>query len=194
MFDDEFERNTIPDEYTREELFKMAKENFKKAIKAEDFKKEYEENIKKNSKLFLLWNILTGYKVELPKSNSKQMELINIMVQMVPNKINLNNWKEDIISVLKVKTDPDQINVSAIISILIAEHDLVIDKDFQKEILSYKKEFEDNIAQNGLIKFQGYIVHYLMVNKLVEELYDATFLKDFIYNEIEKIEKEPLPI
>ena len=92
-----------------------------------------------------------------------------------------------------MKTDKDAFNATADCAILIAELDLVTDKDFQKKILSYKDKFDDRIANNGMRCYQGYIINHLMLKKWVDETYVGTFWKVWINDEIEKLEKEPLP-
>ena len=41
--------------------------------------------------------------------------------------------------------------------------------------------------------YQGYIINHLMLKKWVDETYVGTFWKVWINDEIEKLEKEPLP-
>jgi hypothetical protein len=200
MFDDfeEFEKNHVPGSYEREELYKMAEEKFDDVFKDNrEIQDEY-KRIKSSPKLAILWSILTGWKFkedEIKTEGLPPREMLTaLMLKMCPEKLVLDDgWKSNIMEAIQMKTDKDAFNATADCTILIAEKDLVTDKDFQKKILSYKEKFEDSIANNGMSSYQGYIIHHLLMKKWVEDTYDETFWKDMIYKEIEKIEREPLP-
>ena len=202
MFDDEefenFEKNHVPGPYEREELYKMAEEKFNDVYKDNrEIQDEY-KRIKSSPKLAILWSILTGWKFkedEIKTEGLPPREMLTaLMLRMCPEKLVLDEgWKSNIMEALQMKTGKDAFNATADCTILIAEKDLVTDKDFQKKILSYKEKFEDSIANNGMSSYQGYIIHHLLMKKWVEDTYDETFWKDMIYKEIEKIEREPLP-
>lgn len=202
MFDDEefenFEKNHVPGPYEREELYKMAEEKFNDVYKDNrEIQDEY-KRIKSSPKLAILWSILTGWKFkedEIKTEGLPPREMLTVlMLRMCPEKLVLDEgWKSNIMESLQMKTDKDSFNATADCTILIAEKDLITDKDFQKKILSYKEKFEDSIANNGMSSYQGYIIHHLLMKKWVEDTYDETFWKDMIYKEIEKIEREPLP-
>ena len=202
MFDDEefenFEKNHVPGPYEREELYKMAAEKFDDVYKDNrEIQDEY-KRIKSSPKLAILWSILTGWKFkedEIKTEGLPPREMLTaLMLRMCPEKLVLDEgWKSNIMEALQMKTGKDAFNATADCTILIAEKDLVTDKDFQKKILSYKEKFEDSIANNGMSSYQGYIIHHLLMKKWVEDTYDETFWKDMIYKEIEKIEREPLP-
>ena len=202
MFDDEefenFEKNHVPGPYEREELYKMAEEKFDDVYKDNrEIQDEY-KRIKSSPKLAILWSILTGWKFkedEIKTEGLPPREMLTaLMLRMCPEKLVLDEgWKSNIMEALQMKTGKDAFNATADCTILIAEKDLVTDKDFQKKILSYKEKFEDSIANNGMSSYQGYIIHHLLMKKWVEDTYDETFWKDMIYKEIEKIEREPLP-
>ena len=200
MFDDfeEFEKNHVPGPYEREELYKMAEEKFNDVYKDNrEIQDEY-KRIKSSPKLAILWSILTGWKFKEDEINIEGLPpremLTALMLKMCPEKLVLDNdWKRNIMEALEMKTGKDAFNATADCTILIAEKDLITDKDFQKKILSYKEKFEDSIANNGMSSYQGYIIHHLLMKKWVEDTYDETFWKDMIYKEIEKIEREPLP-
>ena len=196
----EFEENEnhIPDAYEREELYKMAAEGFDNVYKENrEIQDEY-KRIKSSPKLSMLWTILTGWKFKDEEINLDGLppreKLTALMLKMCPEKMVLDSgWKSNIMVAIEMTTDKDAFNATADCTILIAEKDLITDKDFQKKILSYKTKFEDGIANKGLRSYQGYIVHHLLMKKWVEDTYDETFWKDMIYKEIEKIEREPLP-
>ena len=200
MFDDfeEFEKNHVPGPYEREELYKMAEEKFNDVYKDNrEIQDEY-KRIKSSPKLAILWSILTGWKFkedEIKTEGLPPREMLTaLMLRMCPEKLVLDEgWKSNIMEALQMKTGKDAFNATADCTILIAEKDLITDKDFQKKILSYKEKFEDSIANNGMSSYQGYIIHHLLMKKWVEDTYDETFWKDMIYKEIEKIEREPLP-
>lgn len=202
MFDDEefenFEKNHVPGPYEREELYKMAEEKFNDVYKDNrEIQDEY-KRIKSSPKLAILWSILTGWKFkedEIKTEGLPPREMLTaLMLRMCPEKLVLDEgWKSNIMEELQMKTGKDAFNATADCTILIAEKDLITDKDFQKKILSYKEKFEDSIANNGMSSYQGYIIHHLLMKKWVEDTYDETFWKDMIYKEIEKIEREPLP-
>jgi len=200
MFDDfeEFEKNHVPGPYEREELYKMAEEKFDDVYKDNrEIQDEY-KRIKSSPKLAILWSILTGWKFkedEIKTEGLPPREMLTaLMLKMCPEKLVLDDgWKSNIMEALQMKTGKDAFNATADCTILIAEKDLITDKDFQKKILSYKEKFEDSIANNGMSSYQGYIIHHLLMKKWVEDTYDETFWKDMIYKEIEKIEREPLP-
>ena len=200
MFDDfeEFEKNHVPGPYEREELYKMAAEKFDDVYKDNrEIQDEY-KRIKSSPKLAILWSILTGWKFkedEIKTEGLPPREMLTaLMLKMCPEKLVLDDgWKSNIMEALQMKTGKDAFNATADCTILIAEKDLITDKDFQKKILSYKEKFEDSIANNGMSSYQGYIIHHLLMKKWVEDTYDETFWKDMIYKEIEKIEREPLP-
>jgi hypothetical protein len=200
MFDDfeEFEKNHVPGPYEREELYKMAEEKFNDVYKDNrEIQDEY-KRIKSSPKLAILWSILTGWKFkedEIKTEGLPPREMLTaLMLKMCPEKLVLDDgWKSNIMEALQMKTGKDAFNATADCTILIAEKDLITDKDFQKKILSYKEKFEDSIANNGMSSYQGYIIHHLLMKKWVEDTYDETFWKDMIYKEIEKIEREPLP-
>ncbi len=200
MFDDfeEFEKNHVPGPYEREELYKMAEEKFDDVYKDNrEIQDEY-KRIKSSPKLAILWSILTGWKFkedEIKTEGLPPREMLTaLMLRMCPEKLVLDDgWKSNIMEALQMKTGKDAFNATADCTILIAEKDLITDKDFQKKILSYKEKFEDSIANNGMSSYQGYIIHHLLMKKWVEDTYDETFWKDMIYKEIEKIEREPLP-
>lgn len=200
MFDDfeEFEKNHVPGPYEREELYKMAEEKFEDVYKDNrEIQDEY-KRIKTSPKLAILWSILTGWKFkedEIKTEGLPPREMLTaLMLRMCPEKLVLDDgWKSNIMEALQMKTGKDAFNATADCTILIAEKDLITDKDFQKKILSYKEKFEDSIANNGMSSYQGYIIHHLLMKKWVEDTYDETFWKDMIYKEIEKIEREPLP-
>lgn len=202
MFDDEefenFEKNHVPGPYEREELYKMAEEKFNDVYKDNrEIQDEY-KRIKSSPKLAILWSILTGWKFkedEIKTEGLPPREMLTaLMLRMCPEKLVLDeDWKSNIMEELQMKTGKDAFNATADCTILIAEKDLITDKDFQKKILSYKEKFEDSIANNGMSSYQGYIIHHLLMKKWVEDTYDETFWKDMIYKEIEKIEREPLP-
>ena len=202
MFDDEefenFEKNHVPGPYEREELYKMAEEKFNDVYKDNrEIQDEY-KRIKSSPKLAILWSILTGWKFkedEIKTEGLPPREMLTaLMLRMCPEKLVLDEgWKSNIMEALEMKTGKDAFNATADCTILIAEKDLITDKDFQKKILSYKEKFEDSIANNGMSSYQGYIIHHLLMKKWVEDTYDETFWKDMIYKEIEKIEREPLP-
>lgn len=202
MFDDEefenFEKNHVPGTYEREELYKMAEEKFDDVYKDNrEIQDEY-KRIKSSPKLSILWSILTGWKFkedEIKTEGLPPREMLTaLMLRMCPEKLVLDEgWKSNIMEALQMKTAKDAFNATADCTILIAEKDLITDKDFQKKILSYKEKFEDSIANNGMSSYQGYIIHHLLMKKWVEDTYDETFWKDMIYKEIEKIEREPLP-
>ena len=200
MFDDfeEFEKNHVPGPYEREELYKMAEEKFDDVFKDNrEIQDEY-KRIKSSPKLAILWSILTGWKFkedEIKTEGLPPREMLTaLMLRMCPEKLVLDDgWKSNIMEALQMKTGKDAFNATADCTILIAEKDLITDKDFQKKILSYKEKFEDSIANNGMSSYQGYIIHHLLMKKWVEDTYDETFWKDMIYKEIEKIEREPLP-
>lgn len=200
MFDDfeDFEKNHIPGSYEREELYKMAEEKFNDVYKENrEIQDEY-KRIKSSPKLAILWSILTGWKFkedEIKTEGLPPREMLTaLMLRMCPEKLVLDEgWKSNIMEALQMKTGKDAFNATADCTILIAEKDLITDKDFQKKILSYKEKFEDSIANNGMSSYQGYIIHHLLMKKWVEDTYDETFWKDMIYKEIEKIEREPLP-
>lgn len=200
MFDDfeEFEKNHVPGPYEREELYKMAEEKFEDVYKDNrEIQDEY-KRIKSSPKLAILWSILTGWKFkedEIKTEGLPPREMLTaLMLKMCPEKLVLDDgWKSNIMEAIQMKTDKDAFNATADCTILIAEKDLITDKDFQKKILSYKEKFEDSIANNGMSSYQGYIIHHLLMKKWVEDTYDETFWKDMIYKEIEKIEREPLP-
>lgn len=202
MFDDEefenFEKNHVPGPYEREELYKMAEEKFNDVYKDNrEIQDEY-KRIKSSPKLAILWSILTGWKFkedEIKTEGLPPREMLTaLMLRMCPEKLVLDEgWKSNIMEALQMKTGKDAFNATADCTILIAEKDLITDKDFQKKILSYKEKFEDSIANNGMSSYQGYVIHHLLMKKWVEDTYDETFWKDMIYKEIEKIEREPLP-
>lgn len=200
MFDDfeDFEKNHIPGSYEREELYKMAEEKFNDVYKENrEIQDEY-KRIKSSPKLAMLWTILTGWKFKEDEINLDGLppreKLTALMLKMCPEKLVLDSgWKSNILEAIEMKTEKDAFNATADCTILIAEKDLITDKDFQKKILSYKEKFEDSIANNGMSSYQGYIIHHLLMKKWVEDTYDETFWKDMIYKEIEKIEREPLP-
>lgn len=200
MFDDfeEFEKNHVPGPYEREELYKMAEEKFNDVYKDNrEIQDEY-KRIKSSPKLSILWSILTGWKFKEDEINIEGLPpremLTALMLKMCPEKLVLDNdWKRTIMEALEMKTGKDAFNATADCTILIAEKDLITDKDFQKKILLYKEKFEESIANNGMSSYQGYIIHHLLMKKWVEDTYDETFWKDMIYKEIEKIEREPLP-
>lgn len=200
MFDnfDEFEKNHVPDPYEREELYKMAAEKFNDVYKENrEIQDEY-KRIKSSPKLSMLWTILTGWKFKDEEINIDGLppreKLTALMLKMCPEKMVLDSgWKSNILEAIEMQTEKDAFNATADCTILIAEKDLITDKDFQKKILSYKNKFEDSIANNGMSSYQGYIIHHLLMKKWVEDTYDETFWKDMIYKEIEKIEREPLP-
>lgn len=200
MFDnfDDFEKNHIPGPFEREEMYKMAAEKFNDVYKDNrEIQDEY-KRIKTSPKLAILWSILTGWKFkdeEIKIEGLPPREMLTaLMIKMCPEKLVLDNdWKRNIMEALEMTTDKDAFNATADCTILIAEKDLITDKDFQKKILSYKDKFEDRIANNGMSSYQGYIVHHLLMKKWVEDTYDETFWKDMIYKEIEKIEREPIP-
>ena len=200
MFDDfeDFEKNHVPGPFEREEMYKMAGEKFDDVYKDNrEIQDEY-KRIKSSPKLAILWSILTGWKFkedEIKTEGLPPREMLTaLMLRMCPEKLVLDDsWKSNIMEALQMKTGKDAFNATADCTILIAEKDLVTDKDFQKKILSYKEKFEDSIANNGMSSYQGYIIHHLLMKKWVEDTYDETFWKDMIYKEIEKIEREPLP-
>ena len=200
MFDDfdEFEKNHVPDTYEREELYKMAAEKFEDVYKdSREIQDEY-KRIASSPKLAMLWSILTGWRFKNEEINIDGLppreKLTALLFKMCPDKLVLDNdWKSNIMEAFEMKTDKDSFNATADCTILIAEKDLITDKDFQKKILSCKKKFEDNIANNGMISYQAYIIHHLLMKKWVVETYVGTFWKKWIDEEIEKIEKEPLP-
>ncbi|MBO7526920.1 MAG: hypothetical protein J6T74_03375 [Clostridia bacterium] len=200
MFDDfeDFEKNHVPGPFEREEMYKMAEEKFDDVYKDNrEIQDEY-KRIKSSPKLAILWSILTGWKFkedEIKTEGLPPREMLTaLMLRMCPEKLVLDDsWKSNIMEALQMKTGKDAFNATADCTILIAEKDLVTDKDFQKKILSYKEKFEDSIANNGMSSYQGYIIHHLLMKKWVEDTYDETFWKDMIYKEIEKIEREPLP-
>lgn len=200
MFDEfeDFETNHVPDSYEREELFKTAEESFARVYKDNhEFQNEY-KRIKSSPKLAMLWTILTGWKFKDDEIKIDDLppreKLTALMLKMCPEKMVLDSgWKSNILEALDLPTEKDAFNATADCTFLIAEKDLVTDKDFQKKILSYKKKFDDSIANKGMRSYQGYIVHHLLMKKWVEDTYDETFWKDMIYKEIEKIEREPLP-
>lgn len=200
MFDEfeDFEKNHVPDSYEREELFKTAEESFARVYKDNsEFQNEY-KRIKSSPKLAMLWTILTGWKFKDDEIKIDDLppreKLTALMLKMCPEKMVLDSgWKSNILEALDLPTDKDAFNATADCTFLIAEKDLVTDKDFQKKILSYKKKFDDSIANKGMRSYQGYIVHHLLMKKWVEDTYDETFWKDMIYKEIEKIERELLP-
>ena len=200
MFDDfeEFEKNHVPGPYERDELYNMAEEKFNDVYKDNrEIQDEY-KRIKSSPKLAILWSILTGWKFkedEIKTEGLPPREMLTaLMLRMCPEKLVLDEgWKSNIMEALQMKTGKDAFNATADCTILIAEKDLITDKDFQKKILSYKEKFEDSIANNGMSSYQGYIIHHLLMKKWVEDTYDETFWKDMIYKEIEKIEREPLP-
>lgn len=200
MFDDfeEFEKNHVPGPYEREELYKMAEEKFDDVYKDNSEIQDEYKRIKSSPKLAILWSILTGWKFkneEIKTEGLPPREMLTaLMLKMCPEKLVLDDgWKSNIMEALQMKTGKDAFNATADCTILIAEKDLITDKDFQKKILSYKEKFEDSIANNGMSSYQGYIIHHLLMKKWVEDTYDETFWKDMIYKEIEKIEREPLP-
>ncbi len=199
MFDDfdEFEKNHVPDTYEREEIYKMAAENFEDAYKdSREIQDEY-KRIASSPKLAMLWSILTGWRFKDEEINIDGLpprEKLTPLFKMCPDKLVLDNdWKSNIMEELEMKTDKDSYNATADCTILIAEKDLITDKDFQKKILSSKKKFEDNIANNGMFSYKAYIIYHLLMKKWVVETYVGTFWKKWIDEEIEKIEKEPLP-
>lgn len=200
MFDDfeEFENNHVPDLYEREELYKMAAEKFNEVFdESREIQEEY-KRIKSSPKLASLWSILTGWRFKNEEINIDSLpireKITALMLKMRPEKLVLDNcWKSIIIEALEMKTEKDTFNATADCAILIAELDLVTDKDFQKKILSYKDKFDDRIANNGMRCYQGYIINHLMIKKWVDETYVGTFWKVWINDEIEKLEKEPLP-
>lgn len=200
MFDDfdEFEKNHVPDLYERKELYKMAAEKFNEVFdESREIQEEY-KRIKSSPKLALLWSILTGWRFKNEEINIDSLppreKITALMLKMCPEKLVLDNcWKSNIIEAIEMKTDKDAFNATADCAILIAELDLVTDKDFQKKILSYKDKYDDRIANNGMRCYQGYIINHLMLKKWVDETYVETFWKVWINEEIEKLEKEPLP-
>lgn len=189
-------KNHVPDSYEREELFKTAEESFARVYKDNrEFQNEY-KRIKSSPKLAMLWTILTGWKFKDDEIKIDDLppreKLTALMLKMCPEKMVLDSgWKSNILEALDLPTDKDAFNATADCTFLIAEKDLVTDKDFQKKILSYKKKFDDSIANKGMRSYQGYIVHHLLMKKWVEDTYDETFWKDMIYKEIEKLKENP---
>ena len=66
-------------------------------------------------------------------------------------------------------------------------------KDLQKKILEQKTDIEDFYAKIGQNAYITYSINMEMITRWSNEKYTDTIFKKKIYDEIELIEKEPIP-
>lgn len=136
------------------------------------------------------WYLLSGYKPTLEEVNNKMLKMI---VKYRNDYFDFTNGiKNEILKACKIR-DKDIINAAAYTAFVMAEQDIIADKDLQKKILEQKTDIEDFYAKIGQNAYMTYSINMEMITRWSNEKYTDTIFKKKVYDEIELIEKEPIP-
>ncbi|MBO7693943.1 MAG: hypothetical protein J6T10_15090 [Methanobrevibacter sp.] len=136
------------------------------------------------------WYLLSGYKPTLEEVNNK---MLKTLAKYKTDYFDFTTEiKNEILKACKFR-DKDKVNAAAYTAFVMAEQDIIADKDLQKKILEQKTDIEDFYAKMGLNGYMTYSINMEMITRWSNEKYTDTIFKKKVYDEIELIEKEPLP-
>lgn len=176
-------------EYERIEIRSKISDVLKEHFNEDVVQDEYNEKTGHVS-LEYTWYLLSGYKPTLEEVNNKMLKMI---VKYRNDCFDFTNGiKNEILKVCKIR-DKDIINAAAYTAFVMAEQDIIADKDLQKKILEQKTDIEDFYAKIGQNAYMTYSINMEMITRWSNEKYTDTIFKKKVYDEIELIEKEPIP-